>query len=212
MNIGNMTENARMISSFKNYLKYSSPADEWFKEQEIKGMTWKALEKAFLERFPPIQKAKKLELELEREPCELRLKVDDLGKKGEHVEEEVWLHVVLAEKALSLARQAKINKGSNLIWKVCNKLPKIICQKVKETYPTWDEFCTAIKEVNMSHIRDGMKKHQKEKEEKERMESMIASLCHMQQQQQRRQPQPTAPLSPMSSASNTMQSMAIRTT
>ena len=65
MNIGNITENARMISSFENYLKYSSPADEWFKELELEGMTWKALEKAFLECFPPIQKAKKSESELE---------------------------------------------------------------------------------------------------------------------------------------------------
>ena len=215
MNIGNITENARMISSFENYLKYSSPADEWFKELELKGMTWKALEKAFLEHFPPIQKAKKSESELERELCELRLKVDDLGKKEKYAGEEVWSHVAFAEKALSLARQAKIIKGSNSIWKVRDELPEIIRQKVKETYPTWDEFCTAIKEVDTSHIRDGMKKHQKEKEEKERMESMIASLRHtqqQQQQQQRRQPQPTAPLSPMSHASNAMQSMAIRTT
>jgi len=72
----------------------------------------------------------------------------------------------------------------NSIWKVCNELPDIICQKVKETHTTWDDFCTAIKEVDMGHIRDGVKRHQKEKEEKERMESLIANLRHMQQQQQ----------------------------
>lgn len=113
MNIRNITENARMISSFENYLKYSSPVDEWFQEQQTETMTWKALETAFLQRFPPIQKAKKSEPELERELCELRLKVDDLGKKEKYAGEEVWSHVAFTEKALSLARQAKINKGSN---------------------------------------------------------------------------------------------------
>ena len=81
MNIGNITENAHMISSFENYLKYSSPADDWFKEQELERLTWKTLEKAFLEHFPPIQKAKKSKSELERELCELRLKVETWGKR-----------------------------------------------------------------------------------------------------------------------------------
>ena len=209
MNIGNITNNAHMNSSFENYLKYNSLADEWFKELNTTEMTWKALEKAFLERFLPIHKAKKLESELERELCELRLKADDLGKNEKYTGQEVWSHVTFAEKALSLARQAKINTGLNSIWKVHDELPEIIHQKVKETYMTWDEFCTAIKEVNMSHIRDGVKKYQKEKEEKERVESLMVSLCHTQQQQQHCQLPPAIPVSPMSNASNAMQSMAI---
>ena len=92
-----------MISSFKNYLKYSSPPDEWFKELETEGITWKTLEKTFLECFPPIQKAKKSESELERELCKLRLKVDDLGKKERYVGEEVWSHAAFTKRALSLA-------------------------------------------------------------------------------------------------------------
>ena len=211
MNIGNITDNARMISSFENYLKYNSPADDWFKEQDTSSTTWKNFEKAFLDRFPPIQKAKKTESELERELCELRLTVGELGKKEKYAREEVWSHVAFTEKAMNLARQAKISTGSNSIWKVRDELPEIIRQKVKETYTTWNDFCTAIKEIDTSHIRDGVKKYQKEKEEKERVESMIASLRHTQQQQQRRQVPPTAPLSPMSSASNAMQSMAIGT-
>jgi len=208
MNMRNITENAHMISSFENYLKYNSPADEWFRELNTMEMTWKTL-KEFLVRFPPIQKVKKSESELERELCELRLTADDLGKKVKYAGEDVWLHVTFAEKALSLARQAKINTGSNSIWKVRDELPDIICQKVKETHTTWDNFCTAIKEVDTGHIRDGVKRHQKEKEEKERMESLIANLHHMQQQQQRRQTSPNVPLSPMSNASNAMQTMSI---
>ena len=44
--------------------------------------------------------------------------MDDLGKKEKYAGEEVWSHVAFAKKALSLARQAKIIKGSNSIWKV----------------------------------------------------------------------------------------------
>ena len=99
-----------MISSFENYLKYNSLVDEWFKDLDMQ-TTWKALEKLFLDCFPPIQKAKKSESELERELCELRLTADRLGKKVKYAEEEVWSHVSFGKKALSLARQVKINTG-----------------------------------------------------------------------------------------------------
>ena len=121
MNMGNVTEDMCMNSSFDNYLKYNSPVDKWFKEQNTAQMTCKAVEKVFLECFPPIQKAKKLESELERELCELRLMVDKLGKKVKYAGEDVWLHVTFIEKALSLAWQAKIKAGSNSIWKVRDK-------------------------------------------------------------------------------------------
>ena len=125
----------------------------------------------------------------------------------------MYTHVIFAEKALSLAKQAKISAGSNSIWKVRDELPDIIRQKVKESYASWTEFCTAIKGIEMAHIRDGVKKYQKEKEEKEKVEAAIAGLYRVQQQQQKRRPPlPTAPLSLMSNASNTMQSMTIRNT
>ena len=100
MNMGNVTEDVHMNCSFENYLKYNSLADEWFQEKNTVQMTWKVLEKAFLELFLPIQKAKKSESELERELCELRLMmVDELGKKVKYVGEDVWSHVTFAEKA-----------------------------------------------------------------------------------------------------------------
>ena len=211
-----ITENSSIIECFGDHLKYGSPADEWFSELDTATSTWKEVEKKFLERFPPVEKAKRTETELERELCELRLKVEDLGKKEKYAGEDVYTHVIFAEKALSLAKQAKISTGSNSIWKVRDELPDIIRQKVKESYVSWTDFCTAIKGIEMAHIRDGVKKYQKEKEEKEKMEAAIAGLHRIQQQQQqqqqRRQPPPTAPLSPMSNASNVMQSMTIRNT
>lgn len=122
---------------------------------------------------------------------------------------DVWSHIAFTEKVLSLAKQAKISMGSNSIWKVCDELPKIKCQKVKEMYANWNEFCGVIKEVEMSHIRDGVRKYQKEKEEKEKVEAAIAGLHCAQQQQQQHPPPPSVSLSPTSNASNAMQSMTI---
>jgi len=121
-----ITENASIIESFGDHLKYSSPADEWFQELDVKDKTWKDVERAFLDCFPPVEKAKRMETELERELCELRLKVEDLRKKEKYAGEEVYTHVIFTEKALSLAKQAKISTGSNSIWKVHNELPDII--------------------------------------------------------------------------------------
>ena len=211
-NIARITENASIIQSFSDHLKYGSPADEWFGELNTATSTWKEVEE-FLERFLPVEKAKRTETELERELCKLRLKVEDLRKKEKYAGEEVYSHVIFAEKALSLAKQAKISTGSNLIWKVQDELPDIIWQKVKESYASWTEFCTAIKGIEMADIHDGVKKYQKEKEEKEKVEAAIAGLHRVQQQQQQHHPPPpTAPLSPMSNTSNAMQSMTIRNT
>ena len=121
-----ITESALIIESFGDHLKYVSPADEWFQELDTKDLAWKDVEAAFLSRFPPIKRAKRTETELERELCEMRLKVEDLGKKEKYVGEDVYTHVIFAEKALSLAKQEKISTGSNSIWKVRDKLPDII--------------------------------------------------------------------------------------
>ncbi|EDR00264.1 uncharacterized protein LACBIDRAFT_314456 [Laccaria bicolor S238N-H82] len=202
-----ITDDDLIITSFGDHLKYGSPADDWFAELTSTKQTWKEVETAFLQRFPPVEKAKRTETELERELCELRLKTEDLGKKEKYAGEEVYTHVIFAEKALSLAKQAKISTGSNSIWKVRDELPDIIRQKVKETYPTWTEFCAAIKGVEMAHIRDGVKKYQKEKEEKEKTEAAIASLQRLHLQGQRRLP--AAPTSSVSNISQTQQSSTL---
>ena len=55
--------------------------------------------------------------------------MEDLGKKEKYAGEDIYTHVIFAEKALSLA---KISNGSNSIWKVQDELPDIIQQKVRE--------------------------------------------------------------------------------
>jgi len=58
----------------------------------------------------------------------------------------------------------------------------------------------------MAHIRDGVKKHQREKEEREKTDAAIAGLQRMQQLQHHT---PAVPLSPMSAVSQTMQAMTL---
>jgi len=57
----------------------------------------------------------------------------------------------------------------------------------------------------MAHIRDGVKKYQKEKEERERTEAAIAGLQRMQQQRRL----PAAPMTPVSSVSHAMQATTL---
>ena len=120
-----ITENDLIVQLFGDHLKFASPADKWFKELDT-NKPWKEVKISFLDCFPPVERAKQTETELERELCKLRLKVEDLGKKEKYAGEEVYTTVIFMEKALSLAKQAKINTGSNSIWKVCDELPEII--------------------------------------------------------------------------------------
>ena len=88
MTYAHIMENDRIIESFGDHLKYASPADKWFHELNTELLMWKDVERAFLQRFPPVGRAKRVETELERELSELegeisklRLKVEDLRKK-----------------------------------------------------------------------------------------------------------------------------------
>ena len=58
----------------------------------------------------------------------------------------------------------------------------------------------------MAHIRDGVKKHQREKEEREKTEAAIAGLQRMQQQQCRLL---AASMTPVSAISQAMQSTTL---
>ena len=57
-------ENSSVIESFSDHLKYGSPTDEWFSKLDTTQLTCKQVEKAFLEHFPPVEKAKRTETEL----------------------------------------------------------------------------------------------------------------------------------------------------
>ena len=90
MTYAHIMENECIIESFGDHLKYGSPADKCFHELDTELLMWMDVERAFLECFPPVGRAKRVETELERELSELegeisklRLKVEDLRKKEE---------------------------------------------------------------------------------------------------------------------------------
>lgn len=106
----------------------------------------------------------------------MRLKPSDLGKTEKFGGEEVWTHMVFADKALNLAKRAGINGGSSSIWQVRDHLPDIIKEKVSKSQTSWQSFCDAIKAVELGHIRDGVKKHKEKMVEKEVMTARLARL------------------------------------
>ena len=57
---------------------------------------------------------KKTKLELERELAEMKIKVEDLGTMEKYRGEDVYTHMVFAEKILDLAKQAKIETTRSL--------------------------------------------------------------------------------------------------
>lgn len=164
------------IESFGDHLKSGSPAEEWYSDTATPKATWAAFEAAFQVRFPGVVKAKKTGTDLERDLAAMRLKPGDLGKTEKFGGEEVWTHMVFADKALDLAKRAGIDNGSSSIWAVRDHLPDIIKEKVGESQTSWHSFCNAIKAVELGHIRDGVKKYKEMMAEKEVMTARLARL------------------------------------
>lgn len=101
----------------------------------------------------------------------MRIQTEELGKTEKYREEDVYTHIIFAEKVLNLAKQAKIEGSmSNLWnhWNVRDKLPEVLREnlKVPENQASWTVFVQAIKDVDMGHIREGVRKF-KEKADKE---------------------------------------------
>ena len=96
---------------------------------------------------------------------------------------------IFADKLLDLAKHAKVEKTTMSIWQVCDKLPDILKSRIGESHTDWIAFCKAIKDVDLSHICDGVRKHTKRIAEKQATE---ARLAHIEQATTARPPSPTA--------------------
>jgi len=175
VNNSNMNTDPAKIENFQNYLESDSPAEEWYEDEGKKLTKWTDFELAFFTKFPTMDKAKKMAVELERELVGLRLRVEDLGKKKKYGGQEVWSHVAFAENAINRAQRAKIEKGTSSLWTVQDELPEVIREKVPENQTSWEMFCAAIKAVEMGHIRDRVRKHKERVEEKASIREEIVS-------------------------------------
>jgi hypothetical protein len=135
--------------------------------------TWADFEAEFRDRFPGIQKAKKISAELQREMLDLALRVEELDKTSSYGGVEVEMYKVHAKKLLELMKRAKIDAGTaNIVW-VRDKLPDLLKDKVGESHADWKAFCTAIETVDKTYIRDGVRKH---REQEARIESLSTQL------------------------------------
>jgi hypothetical protein len=59
---------------------------------------------------------------------------------------------------------------------VRDNLPDIIKDKVSESQTSWKAFCNAIKAVDLSHIRDGMRKYKEREADKQAIAARLAQL------------------------------------
>ena len=171
-----VTDDKEKIETFGDYLKGGSPAEDWFEEEGKAKATWAECQAAFVDRFPAITQAKKSQLALERELQALRLLMEKLGKTESYGGEDVYTHIVFAEKAIDLARRAKIATTTNLIWQVRDQLPDVAKEKIDETQQDWTTFYKAIIDLPLGHLREGVAKHKKNRAEKDEITRRIAMI------------------------------------
>jgi hypothetical protein len=144
---------------FELYLKSDSPAEEWYNDANTHKKTWAGLEQEFKTRFPNVKKATKTAPELERELGAMRLLTEELGKTEKYRGEDVYTHMIFAEKILDIAKRAKIDSTASGLWSVRDELPEILREKIPEGQASWTAFAQAIKDVDMGHIREGVRKY-----------------------------------------------------
>jgi hypothetical protein len=120
---------------------------------------WTEFEQGFKARFPNIKKATKMAPELGRELGAMRIKTEELGMTEKFRGEEVYTHMIFAEKILDLAKRVKVESLTSGLWNVQDELPEILREKVPENQASWTVFLQAIKDVEMGHIREGVRKY-----------------------------------------------------
>jgi len=151
--------NEQKIGLFELYLKSDSPAEDWYNDPKTTKKSWAELEVEFKTRFPNIKKATKTTTELERELGAMRITTEELGKTEKYRGEEVFTHIVFAEKILDMAKRAKIEESASGLWNVRDELPEVLREKIPEDQGSWTAFVQAIKKVDMGHIREGVRKY-----------------------------------------------------
>ena len=184
-----ITSDKDQIECFTDYLTLNSPAEEWYTDEGLNETSWQGFEASFIARFPGAELAKKTKSELEREILEMKLETEELNKTETHLGVAVETHKVFADKLLDLEKRAKIEKTTTSIWQVRDNLPNILKSKIGESHANWIAFCRAIKDIDPSHIRDGVKKHTERIAENQATE---ARLARIEQATTSRPPSPTA--------------------
>ena len=153
------TTDDQKVGLFELYLKSDSPAEEWYNDGKTPKKTWAELEQEFRTRFPNTKKATKTAPELERELGAMKITTEELGKTEKYRGEDVYTHMIFAEKILDLAKRAKIEASTSGLWNVRDELPEVLREKIPEAQTSWTTFAQAIKDIDMGHIKEGVRKY-----------------------------------------------------
>jgi hypothetical protein len=154
-----LTTDDQKIGFFELYLKSDSPAEEWYNLNTTPKKAWPNLEQEFKTRFPNVKRATKTTHELERELGGMRILPEVLGKTEKYMGEDVYTHTIFAEKVLDLAKRAKVDSSTSGLWEVRDNLPEVLREKIPENQQSWTAFAQAIKDVDLGHIREGVRKY-----------------------------------------------------
>ncbi|KAK7020246.1 hypothetical protein VNI00_017777 [Paramarasmius palmivorus] len=165
------------IRSLRNFLKHGSPADEWFKglDAEVK-KDWDRFEEEFEKRWPEIAGVKKEKSEYEDELLALRLKEEELGKKVERHGVDVYTHIDFASRLLELAKGAGVDGTSTFIRQVRNELPDVLKEKVGSEFTDWNAFSKAIRDVDVTYLKDAARRMEKAKKDQQEVLARIREL------------------------------------
>ena len=139
-----MTSDSQKIDLFELYLKSDSLAEEWYNNAKTPKKVWAELELEFKKIFLNVKKAMKTTLELERELGAMRITTEELGKTEKYKGEEVYMHMIFAEKILDLAKHMKIENSTSGLWSMRDKLPEVLQEKIPENQASWTAFAQAI--------------------------------------------------------------------
>ncbi|KDQ50634.1 hypothetical protein JAAARDRAFT_63050 [Jaapia argillacea MUCL 33604] len=154
---------------FKYFLHAGGAADMWWEELgPTEKATWSSILAAFHLRWPKITGMKKTADDYVDELLNTSsLKDEELGKKVEVSGIKVWSHIAWANKVEKLAAGAKIQMTNILnmyIGMVRKSLLDILKLKVDSKHANWADFCKAVREVDMEHIKDGVERMQRDQE------------------------------------------------
>ena len=202
----NITSDVEKIEAFEDYLVGGSAAEEWYDSLPTsKCYGWDKFREAFKMRWPPIQCAVKTTRDYEKELLELELAEDSIGTIKMKSGVQAWTHVIWAEEALSLAKLAKIEKSSILIWQVRERLLEVVRDLLDEEHLDWEYFTAVVKMLSTVKLKEGRVKMEKKKRDEEVMERRVRALImditgHMQhttilQTTTQRTPQPVNTIS-----------------
>lgn len=104
------------------------------------------------------------------------LKMEDMGKKEKVAGREVYTHIAWADKMATIIRGAKLENTTTHIGHVRKNLPTILREKIGAGHTNWTTFLTAVRDIDIDHIRDGVDIWKKEQANQDAVKKRIGEL------------------------------------